>query len=83
MDLSYTEKNGSLYLILADDGIGVPEDEKERIFLRGHGKNTGMGLFLTREILDITGIGIHEIGTEGMGAIFKITIPPGGFRYTC
>jgi|GEM_PF-898216 len=79
--LSSEEKNGSLYIYVSDDGTGIPEEEKSKIFLRGHGKNTGMGLFLSRDILDITDISIYEIGKEGCGAMFQLSIPPGGYRY--
>src|SRR5208337_3641531 len=47
-----------LLLFFEDDGVGIPDPEKARIFSRGVGKNTGLGLFLTREILAITRIGI-------------------------
>ena len=60
-----------------DDGIGVPDDEKGKIFTRGHGKHTGLGLFLVREILALTGISIHETGLPGNGARFDICIPNG------
>lgn len=63
-----------------DDGIGVPEDEKKKIFLRGFGKNTGFGLFLCNESLSITGIEIAETGTYGEGARFEITVPCGMWR---
>lgn len=62
-----------------DDGQGIPDDLKERIFDRGYGSNTGLGLFLVREILSITGIRITEIGTSGKGARFEIRIPFGGY----
>ncbi len=64
-----------------DDGTGVPDAEKERIFERGYGKNTGLGLFLAREILSLTGITIRETGTFGSGARFEIMVPAGAFRY--
>ncbi|MBN1432294.1 MAG: PAS domain S-box protein [Methanomicrobiaceae archaeon] len=63
-----------------DNGRGVPEDKKETIFLRGYGDNSGLGLFLSREILSITDIRILECGKEGEGAVFEIIIPPGGCR---
>jgi signal transduction histidine kinase len=70
-------REGSTTLILCeDDGIGIPPDEKELIFSYGHGTNTGMGLFLVREILAITGITIRETGIPGKGARFEILIPP-------
>ncbi|OPX74546.1 MAG: Bacterioopsin transcriptional activator [Methanoregulaceae archaeon PtaB.Bin152] len=63
-----------------DNGVGVPFREKERIFERGFGKGTGLGLFFVREILEITGITIHEAGNPGEGARFLITVPPGHWR---
>ncbi|ACL16952.1 response regulator [Methanosphaerula palustris] len=71
----------NLVLSWEDDGVGVPVREKERIFERGVGKNTGLGLFLVREILAITGITIREAGTPGVGARFLITVPKGSFRF--
>jgi signal transduction histidine kinase len=62
-------------IVWEDNGTGVPDGEKEHIFERGFGNNTGLGLFLCREILAITGIGIHETGVSGNGARFEITIP--------
>jgi signal transduction histidine kinase len=68
-----SEEGGSLFI--ADDGRGVPEDKKERIFDRGYGDNSGYGLFLVRSILDITGITIKEVGVPGQGACFRMDLP--------
>jgi len=69
------------YLIVCDDdGVGIPAGEKTKIFERGFGKNTGLGLFLAREILDITGITIKETGEPGKGARFEIAVPKGMWR---
>ncbi|MEI6842822.1 MAG: ATP-binding protein, partial [Methanomicrobiales archaeon] len=74
-------KSGDDYLILCeDDGVGIPADEKEKIFVRGFGKNTGLGLFLSREILSITGITIAETGEPGKGARFEMVVPKGAWR---
>src|SRR5208337_881033 len=77
----YQISDEGLALICEDDGIGIPDNEKERIFERGIGRNTGMGLFLTREILLITGITIRETGRPGCGAQFEMLIPNGAFRF--
>ncbi len=77
----FTLKDGVLTLYAEDDGPGVPDNEKDRIFERGFGKNTGLGLFLVREILGITGITIRETGEPGNGARFEMTVPPGAFRF--
>ncbi|RQD82192.1 MAG: PAS domain S-box protein, partial [Methanocalculus sp. MSAO_Arc2] len=74
------EEDGSLVIIWEDNGAGVPGDQKEQIFTKGFGKNTGFGLFLTRDILSITGISIAETGVYGEGARFEITVPGGVWR---
>lgn len=76
------EERGEAYHIACeDDGVGIPDDKKEKIFERGYGRNTGMGLFLSREILSITGITIRETGEPGKGARFEIIVPGGMFRF--
>jgi len=66
--------------IIEDNGKGVPIQNKNRIFDRGFGSNTGLGLFLVREILGITGMQIIETGTDEKGARFEIRVPAGQFR---
>jgi DNA-binding response OmpR family regulator len=77
---SVTVTGGKTILVCEDDGVGIPVEDKERIFTYGYGANTGMGLFLVREILAITGITIRETGTPGKGARFEIEFPKNGFR---
>lgn len=78
--VSFREMDGSGVIIFEDNGTGVPQEMKNRIFYRGVGKNTGYGLFLAREILSITGITIEETGEEGKGARFEILVPPKAWR---
>ncbi len=75
------EESGDDHLIVCeDDGDGIVAVEKEKIFERGFGKNTGLGLALSREILDITGITIKETGEPGKGARFEMMVPKGAWR---
>jgi len=78
--LSCEESGDVLRLIWEDDGCGIPADQKERIFERGVGGNTGFGLFLAREILAITGMTITETGEPGKGARFEMAVPDGSWR---
>jgi PAS domain S-box-containing protein len=63
-----------------DDGTGIAEKDKTHLFKRGFGKHTGLGLYLSKEILGITGIDIRETSEPGRGARFEIHVPPGKFR---
>jgi signal transduction histidine kinase len=76
----FEEKDGSLILFWEDNGIGIPASDKNAIFNRGFGKNTGLGLFLVREILSITGMTITETGVPGHGTRFEIAVPAGAYR---
>lgn len=78
--ISAQETDAGLEIIVMDNGAGIPPDHKSRIFERGFGNHTGLGLYLSREILTITGIGIEENGEHGTGARFIISVPPGGYR---
>jgi len=70
-----------LVVVVEDDGAGIPAADKDRLFERGFGQHTGLGLFLSREILSITGIAIAETGEPGGGARFEIRVPAGRFRH--
>jgi len=67
-------------LVFADNGEGIPAANKEKVFTRGFGKNTGWGLFLVREILAVTRITIAETGEPGKGARFEMHITADTFR---
>lgn len=60
-------------IIIEDDGCGIPQEEKELIFRNGYGKAHGFGLFLTKEILEISQAKIWEEGDKG--ARFVISFP--------
>ncbi|MFA6331992.1 MAG: ATP-binding protein, partial [Methanoregula sp.] len=67
-------------IVIEDNGTGILPTDKEQIFEKGYGKNTGLGLFLTREILSITGITIRETGEYHKGARFELCIPFAAYR---
>ncbi len=70
-----------ILFIYEDNGTGIPDDLKEKIFESGFGQNTGYGLFLSREILGISEYTLTEVGTYGKGVKFVIRIPQGMFRF--
>ncbi len=78
--VSCEESDERLVIRWEDGGIGVPEGMKEKIFRRGEGADSGLGLFLCREILGITGLTMRETGAPGKGACFELTIPSESWR---
>ena len=77
---SWHKSAEGLIITCEDDGIGIPVEDKDQIFDHGYGSHTGIGLFLAREILSITGLSIRERGIFGKGAEFEIVVPSGKFR---
>jgi len=76
-----SRKDGAaLVIVVEDDGSGISPEVMDHLFEQGAGKNTGLGLFLSREILGITDITIEQTGVSGCGARFEIRVPPGMFR---
>jgi K+-sensing histidine kinase KdpD len=69
-----------IVLLCEDDGCGIAAQHKEGIFNHQHFKDAGFGLFLSREILSITTLSIHETGEAGKGARFEISVPRGYFK---
>jgi signal transduction histidine kinase len=79
--VSSRETKEGLVLTCEDDGAGIAGADRAHLFEQGFGKHTGLGLFLSREILSITGITIVENGGSGKGARFEITVPKGAYRF--
>ncbi|MCX6690409.1 MAG: HAMP domain-containing protein, partial [Methanoregula sp.] len=42
------ESDASLTILCEDDGVGISAEDKKKLFTRGFGKHTGLGLFLSR-----------------------------------
>lgn len=81
--VSLTSRNGSAVIDVQDEGPGVDEDERDRIFnafyqgrARASGpiKGTGLGLSITREFVQLHH-GTIEVIAEGRGAHFRVSLP--------
>jgi PAS domain S-box-containing protein len=80
ISVSFREVEGGLVVTYEDNGIGIPVEEKEKVFERGYGSRHGYGLYLSREILSLTGATIKEAGTFKKGARFEVHIPLDNWR---
>jgi signal transduction histidine kinase len=78
--VTYHETHDGLDLCIRDDGAGIPAGKKQQIFEYDAGGHAGIGLFICRQIVEVTDMKIQETGIEGTGARFVIHVPPGGYR---
>ena len=78
--ISLEREDDHLLIHYKDDGGGIAPEYHESLFHKGKGRNTGLGLFLSKNILEITHMEIHEDGVYGEGVDFIINVPPGGYR---
>lgn len=81
-----TYENQAL-LRIADNGIGIPERDVERVFEKGftgengriYGKSTGIGLYLCKKLADKLGLGIKLESSRGKGTMVTLVFPKGSF----
>jgi PAS domain S-box-containing protein len=78
--VSFANRGSGGVIVVEDNGVGVPIASKQQVFDRAFGKHTGLGLFLAKEILGITGFSIRETGDPGKGGRFEIEVPETGYR---
>ena len=84
VDVRVEQRNGSVRFSVSDEGIGVPEDQRDRIFdkfirldpemSRGIG-GTGLGLYICRELVAQMGGTIGVSANEPRGSTFAFEIP--------
>jgi PAS domain S-box-containing protein len=76
--------DGILELKISDQGIGIPEEEGLHIFepffttKRGLQRGLGLGLSVSKEIIEAMGGNIAFESEAGKGTIFRITLPLNG-----
>jgi PAS domain S-box-containing protein len=78
--ISCQETAGGLQLTYEDDGVGIPQEKKKDLFVRGVGSETGFSLFFVHDILEISDMSIRETGVPGKCVRFEIFVPRGLYR---
>jgi signal transduction histidine kinase len=81
--VSKTEEEAQIYVSVKDSGIGIPLDKQELIFEQFTQANsettrkfggTGLGLVITKKLLELHGSKIQLQSEEGKGAKFYFTL---------
>jgi PAS domain S-box-containing protein len=71
-------EDGQLLISVSDSGIGLPSGEVERIFeafFTTKAQGTGMGLSISRRIIESHGGSLWGCANPGRGATFQFTLP--------
>lgn len=84
--LSLCAGGGMVYIAVADDGIGIPRRQRDKVFgrfyrvdrARSDGESLGLGLAVTKEIVRLCGGGISLSGRPGGGSVFVISVAQAG-----
>jgi signal transduction histidine kinase len=80
IQVSSKENADGLDLIIEDDGVGIPAEEKDRTFNMLTQVGVPHGLTIAKRILEAEQIKIEEVGVPGEGARFVLHFPRGLFR---
>ena len=75
---SRVNPEGQLVISISDTGVGLPAENADRIFDAFHTtkpQGTGMGLAITRSIVESHGGRIWATANQGAGATFHFTLP--------
>ena len=84
MRVSLQDKGEFIMVSVSDDGIGVPADDREKIFERFYrasnrsevnAPGTGLGLAIAREVVDKHGGKIWLESEVGKGTTFHFVVP--------
>ena len=78
------EEGSNIYLRVKDQGIGIPEEARERIFTRFYRSQravergiagTGLGLYMVKEAVEWLGGTIDVESVDGSGTTFTVCLP--------
>ena len=81
MNVSVKSNSGELIISIADNGEGMDEETKQRLFenfytTKPAGQGTGLGMSITRDIIENKHGGrLTFESTKGEGTNFTFTIP--------
>jgi len=79
VQLSVTVADETLTVAVADNGPGIPDDQKEETFGKGEkgldSPGTGIGLYLVQRLVDQYGGDVWAEDNEPDGSVFVVELP--------
>ncbi len=89
IEVDFKEIKGYYQIDVIDEGVGIPADAQDKIFtkffraenaVKADTEGTGLGLYITKLIVERGGGKIWFESTEGKGSAFHFTIPKSGMK---
>lgn len=84
VNITLKSQDGSCVFVIADDGIGIADEDKNKIYDmfftgdKSHNKEgSGLGLTLTKTIVEKLGGEISFVSERGKGTTFTVRLPMG------
>ena len=87
IQVSLSEEEGQVIFRIADNGLGIPDAEKKKIFQKFYRvgqeetrktKGTGLGLYIVDRILELHKGRVTVKDNEPRGSIFEVMLPKAG-----
>jgi signal transduction histidine kinase len=80
-----TGDSGTIEIVVRDHGVGIPADQREKVFERFHQarldqsrQGLGLGLYISRQIVELHGGSVTVDSPVGGGTRFTIALPAAG-----
>ena len=87
--VTLTERGEKIFISVKDEGVGIPKDAIKKIWVRfyktdqsrGRDKTgSGLGLSITKEIINAHNESISVVSTEGVGSEFTFSLTKANFK---
>lgn len=84
ISIRHIDKQGMVDIMVSDSGIGIPEENREKIFERYFqhdtsdnllGQGSGIGLAISKEFVRLHGGEISSADRPGGGTVFTVSLP--------
>ncbi|MBE5730981.1 MAG: HAMP domain-containing histidine kinase [Clostridiales bacterium] len=80
--ISLTKEDGEIHFTVTDDGVGITDEDKQKIFTlffvgnrSRNSEGSGIGLYLTKVVVEKLGGVISFLSTKGQGSTFSVALP--------
>ncbi len=78
IEIKVLQENNKVIIIVADNGVGISEDDKDKIFepkFTTKSSGMGLGLAMVKNIVEAYGGNITFVSELGKGSVFTVTFP--------